>query len=445
MSELKQPAYNLEGTILEGAYRLVRLIGIGGMGAVYEGVQLRLNKRVAIKLMARELSARVEAVARFHREAEITSHLGHPHLVQVIDFGTAESGEPYLVMEYLEGEDLEHRLIREGKLSMENTAHIVRQVASALGAAHAKEVVHRDLKPANIFLLQVPGEPEFAKVLDFGISKMKAARSKLTRATARIGTPNYMSPEQASGRVDETDHRADQWALACIAWEMLSGRTPFEADEVSALFYQITNLEPPSLAQLVPDVHPRVEHSLRRALCKSPTGRFPSIREFSRSFEAAVLDKPVDMTVTPISLPTVVPIERDARKTTTFSQTTGEITSLDKHRRFGVRLAGFIGIAALAAVAAFIVLWMALPKPPGYGPATASTTRSIHPAVIQPAIIPSMQPIPSPAIAAPDPAVGNLAKAEKPHNLSKKDRAHGLAAKTKPVKNAPKRRIFQEL
>ena len=445
MSELKRPARNLEGTILEGAYRLVRLIGEGGMGAVYEGVQLRLNKRVAIKLMARELSARGEAVARFHREAEITSHLGHPHLVQVIDFGTAESGEPYLVMEYLEGEDLEHRLIRDGKLSMENTAHIVRQVASALGAAHAKEVVHRDLKPANIFLLQVPGEPEFAKVLDFGISKMKAARSKLTRATARIGTPNYMSPEQAAGRVDETDHRADQWALACIAWEMLSGRTPFEADEVSALFYQITNLEPPSLIQLVPNVHPRVEHVLRRALCKVPTGRFQSIREFSRSFEAAVLDKPVDMTVTPISLPTVVPIERDARKITTFSQSTGEITSLDKKRSLGVRVGGFLGIAAVAAVAAFFVLRTVLPKPQESTPSANATIPSPGPAVIQTTPAPNVHPLPSPPVAAPEPLAVKPAKAERPQNLSKKDRAHAVPAKPKPAKNAPKRRIFQEL
>ena len=203
----------LVGSVLEGAYRITRLIGEGGMGAVYEAVQLRLNKRVAVKLMARDLAANREALARFHREAEITSHLGHPHLVTVLDFGQAESGEPYLVMEYLEGEDLEHRLRRVGRMPIEAVVHVVRQVASALGAAHDQGVVHRDLKPGNVFLLQIPGEPDFVKVLDFGISKMKAARTQLTNASAVMGTPNYMSPEQATGMVEEIDHHVDQWAL----------------------------------------------------------------------------------------------------------------------------------------------------------------------------------------------------------------------------------------
>jgi serine/threonine protein kinase len=208
----------LVGAVLGGVYRITGLIGEGGMGAVYEAVQLRLNKRVAVKLMARDLAANREALARFHREAEITSRLGHPHLVSVVDFGQAESGEPYLVMEYLEGEDLDHRLRRVGRMPIEAVAHVVKQVASALSAAHGQGVVHRDLKPGNIFLVQIPGEPDFAKVLDFGISKMKAARTQLTNASAVMGTPNYMSPEQATGMVEEVDHRTDQWALACIAW-----------------------------------------------------------------------------------------------------------------------------------------------------------------------------------------------------------------------------------
>jgi serine/threonine-protein kinase len=264
------------------------------MGAVYEAVQLRLNKRVAIKLMARDLAANREALARFHREAEITSHLGHPHLVTVIDFGQAESGEPYLVMEYLEGEDLDHRLRRVGRLPIETTVHVVRQVASALNAAHDQGVVHRDLKPGNVFLVQIPGEPDFVKVLDFGISKMKAARTQLTSASAVMGTPNYMSPEQATGMVDDIDHHADQWALACIAWEMLLGRCPFVADETAALLYQIINLDPHPLAPRVPGLAPAVETALRRALRKKPADRFPSLREFSGAFEAAASDRPAD-------------------------------------------------------------------------------------------------------------------------------------------------------
>ena len=288
------------GTVLEGAYRITRLIGEGGMGAVYEATQLRLNKRVAVKLMARELAANHEALARFHREAEITSHLGHPHLVTVIDFGTAESGEPYLVMEHLEGEDLDHRLRRVGRLSLETAVHVVRQVASALNAAHDQGIVHRDLKPGNIFISQIPGEADFVKVLDFGISKMKAARTQLTSASAVIGTPNYMSPEQASGMVEEIDHRADQWALGCIAWEMLLGRGPFVADDAGALFYQIIHQDPHPLTPRVPSLPVDVEPVLRRALHKQPAGRFPAMRDFARAFEAAAFGRLADATPAPV-------------------------------------------------------------------------------------------------------------------------------------------------
>jgi len=291
---------SIVGTVLEGTYRITRLIEEGGMGAVYEAVQLRLDKRVAVKLMARELAANREALVRFHREAQIASHLGHPHLVTVIDFGTTRSGEPYIVMEYLDGEDLEHRLRRVGRLPIEAAVHITRQVASALHAAHNSGIVHRDLKPGNIFLTQIRDEPDFAKVLDFGISKMKTARTQLTSASTIMGTPNYMSPEQVGGLVEEIDHRSDQWALGCIAWEMLLGRCPFVADDPSALFYQILNLEPLPLAPRVPDLPPDVEPILRRALSKKPSDRFPSIRNFSQQLEAAALGQFADETPAPI-------------------------------------------------------------------------------------------------------------------------------------------------
>ncbi len=290
------------GTVLEGAYRITRLIGEGGMGAVYEAVQLRLNKRVAIKLMARQLTANREALARFLREAEITSHLGHPNLVNVVDFGTSEAGDPYLVMEYLEGEDLDNRLRHSGTLPINLAAHITKQAASALAAAHAQGIVHRDLKPGNVFLLHVPGELDFVKVLDFGISKVKAAGVKLTNTAIALGTPHYMSPEQAAGRVDDIDHQVDQWALACITWEMLSGRCPFEADDVTALFFQIMNLSPQPLLPHVPDLAPEAEQVLLRALSKSPRDRFPSIRDFAHAFEAAAMGRPADLTPAPVML-----------------------------------------------------------------------------------------------------------------------------------------------
>jgi serine/threonine-protein kinase len=287
------------GTVLEGAYRITRLIGEGGMGAVYEAIQLRLNKRVAVKLMARQMAANRDALARFIREAEITSRLGHPNLVNVVDFGTSEAGEPYIVMEYLDGEDLDISLRRCGTLPVNLAVHITKQTASALAAAHAQGIVHRDLKPANVFLLHVPGELDFVKVLDFGISKVKSAGIKLTHASLAMGTPNYMSPEQAVGNVDEIDHQVDQWALACIAWEMLSGHCPFEADDVTALFFQIVNLSPQPLSPRVPDLDPEAEQVLLRALSKASKDRFPSIRDFARAFETAAVGRPADLTPTP--------------------------------------------------------------------------------------------------------------------------------------------------
>jgi serine/threonine-protein kinase len=417
----------LVGTVLEGAYRITRLIGEGGMGAVYEAMQLRLNKRVAIKLMARDLAANREALARFHREAEITSHLGHPHLVTVFDFGQAESGEPYLVMEYLEGEDLDHRLRRVGRLAIETIVHVIRQVASALNAAHDQGVVHRDLKPGNVFLVQVPGEPDFVKVLDFGISKMKAARTQLTSASAVMGTPNYMSPEQATGMIDDIDHRADQWALACIAWEMLSGRCPFVADEPAALLYQIINLDPHPLAPRVPGLPPAVETALRRGLRKKPAERFSSMREFSRELEAAAFGRPADATPAPVLVSSIapltnatlgysatqvplapvrqpgVPASRDARKPgAVASQASGSVQALVARVKRGVRSAmGQFGrikpiYATIAAAGVLLLLgaFLLLRSSPAPKPAVTSTASPVVAPLTPPPALPVAVPEP---------------------------------------------------
>jgi serine/threonine protein kinase len=281
-----QRGADLIGTVLQDSYRITRLIGAGGMGSVYEGLQLRLGKRVAVKVMARELAANEEALARFQREAEITSQLGHPHIVNVFDFGVAPSGEPYLLMEYMEGEDLEHRLRRVGRLELFPALHIVRQITSALTATHENGIVHRDLKPANVFLLRAAGESDFAKVVDFGISKAMAAATKLTRAAAIMGTPQYMSPEQALGKTAEVDHRTDQWALACIVYEMLEGRPPFVGDNVHVILYQVAHEDVPPMESMT-DRMVEVEQVLRRALSKRRDDRFASIGDFTAALDSA--------------------------------------------------------------------------------------------------------------------------------------------------------------
>jgi serine/threonine-protein kinase len=286
-------AHALVGTVLDGSYRIEGLLGEGGMGAVYAATHLRLEKPVAVKVMARELTANPEALARFRREALVTSGLGHPHIVQVFDFSTTPTGEPFLVMEFLDGEDLDHRLRRVGRLPAADVVRMVKQVASALMTTHNKGIVHRDLKPANIYLLEVAGETDFVKVLDFGISKVRSASTKLTRTSSVMGTPNYMSPEQAKGNTEAIDERTDQWALACIAWECLSGQGPFVGENVPSILFQIVHEPPSSLLPKVAGLHPQVEEVLLRGLAKNKNDRFAKVDDFAAALEAALTGKVV--------------------------------------------------------------------------------------------------------------------------------------------------------
>jgi serine/threonine protein kinase len=277
------------GTVLGDNYRLTRLIGTGGMGSIYEAAHTGAGKRVAVKVMSRELVAYPEALARFRREVKVTTALEHPHIVDVVDFGVSPTGEPYLVMEYLEGEDLERRLERDRRLPLVTAVPIVKQVASALAVAHAEGIVHRDLKPGNVFLSRAAADEVFVKVVDFGISKvLKSSATKLTMTRAVFGTPEYMAPEQAAGLVESIDHRSDQWSLACVGWQMLSGQLPFWKPDVQSLLNQVVAGEPNALA---PDqagrIPPEVDKVLRRALSKRREDRFPTINAFARAFEAA--------------------------------------------------------------------------------------------------------------------------------------------------------------
>lgn len=465
ISAAESTSSDLAGTVLEGAYRLVRLVGRGGMGAVYEAIQLRLNKRVAVKLMSREAACDMISLERFRREAEITSKLGHPHLVNLVDFGTAESGQPYLVMEYLEGEDLDQRLQRTPRLPVDIAARIITQSASALGAAHKQDVVHRDLKPANIFLLQVPGEPEFVKVLDFGISKVKAANGRrLTGVQSVVGTPAYMSPEQATGRSEETDHRADQWALACIAWEMLCGHPPFMADDTTALFFQIIRIEPPSLVKQVPDLQPAAEAVLRRALSKNYVDRYPSIRDFAKAFELAALGRFTESTPAPLSLlgpsdssggrPAIrlTPEQLAAASAELASQSSGDLLSppdttvVAKARpRYG-RLAIVLAAALIAMVSASVLLLRS-------SSAKSTATPQALPPVAHPNVValPTNPQPPMPVTVRTEPVAGDgpvARPADRPVRSRPERKATGrVAGRAKPAAQSPqnKHRLFEEL
>jgi serine/threonine-protein kinase len=277
------------GLVLGDSYLVGRRLGRGAMGEVYEAQHVRLPGHFAVKLLLPELQGNQEAFARFCREAEIMSQLRHPNIVQIFDFNVAPDSRPYFVMEYLQGRDLEARL-RTGPLPLPAVTRIVGAVASALALAHAHGVVHRDLKPANIFLATVDGQTdELVKVLDFGISKVRSAAAQISQAVDLLGTPSYMAPEQARGQNDTIDGRADQFALAAIAFRMLTGQDPFQGDDTAAVLYQVVHEAPPPLSMFLPPGWDTtaLQAVLDRALAKQPERRFNNMMELARAFEDA--------------------------------------------------------------------------------------------------------------------------------------------------------------
>ncbi len=308
-----------EGTILDGTYRLTRLLGQGAMGTVYEGHHTGAGKRVAVKVMHRELLAYPELAMRFRREAKVTSELTHPHIVSVFGFGATPAGQPYLVMELLDGEDLQTRLERVGALPLETVVQIVNQVASALAVTHAAGVVHRDLKTDNVFLVRAPDGGVFTKVVDFGLSKvLKTSATKLTVARAVFGTPEFMAPEQAEGRQDAIDHRSDQWSLACLAWFAATACLPFTGPDVNAILNQVISAVPTPPGPGAPRLPTEVDKVLRRALSRHRSDRFPTIKAFARAFEAAASPERDEVarprgTPTPLRSSAVEAPERPAR------------------------------------------------------------------------------------------------------------------------------------
>jgi serine/threonine protein kinase len=265
----------LEGTVLGETYRIERRLAAGGMGTVYEASHARLpNKRYALKLLHSPIATNDEVQVRFRREAEIACRLAHPNIVEVLDFNKTPEGRPYLVMEYLEGHPFQD-LLHEGVPAPGLLLAILEQVAEGLSAAHAEGVVHRDLKPENIFLVSRDDGFPLAKVVDFGISKLRDSQSLVTKDHAVMGTAAYMSPEQAVGTVDQIDHRTDIFALGAIAYQALTGTLPFEAPTVPGIIYRICHDEP-DLTQLPNEATAAV---ISRALAKDKEARFSDPRE----------------------------------------------------------------------------------------------------------------------------------------------------------------------
>jgi serine/threonine-protein kinase len=273
-----------EGQLFDDTYQVIRLVGEGAMGAVYEATHARLAGRYAIKVLLPGLSANPATLALFDKEARVTSLLQHPNIVQVVDHNTTADGTEYLVMEYLAGESLAQRLRDKGPLALDVVVAVVEQIAAGLAAAHAHGIVHRDLKPDNVFLVPVEGrEEESVKILDFGISKVKDPSWGPQDAEGTVlGTPEYMSPEQVEGRVSDADAATDQFALAVMAYEMLTGRNPFQGDTIAAVFARVAHGDPAPM-----EVGRDLDLVVRRGLAKSNRQRFPCVTDFSEALRAA--------------------------------------------------------------------------------------------------------------------------------------------------------------
>jgi serine/threonine-protein kinase len=271
------------GEIIEGKYRIIRLIGEGGMGAVYEGENTRIHRRVAIKVLHQGVAENQEAVQRFEREAQAAGRIGNDHILEVIDMGTLSNGDYFMVMEFLDGEPLSERIHRVGRMRPEDVAPLVMQALEGLQAAHDAGIVHRDLKPDNIFILrEKAGQKDFVKLIDFGISKFSSLASgsemKMTRTGTVMGTPYYMSPEQASGS-READHRSDLYAIGVILYEAVTGRVPFDAGTFNQLLFQIVLSDPAPPQQVVPELDTAFASLIGKSMARDMEHRFQTANE----------------------------------------------------------------------------------------------------------------------------------------------------------------------
>ncbi|MBK7860304.1 MAG: serine/threonine protein kinase [Archangiaceae bacterium] len=267
----------LINSVLDDRYRIVRRLGTGGMATVYFAEHMFIGRKVAIKVLHPQLAADENFVRRFLNEGRAAGTLGHPNIIASTDMGTTPLGQPYLVLEYLEGKDLAQVIDRDGALPPVRAARVGVQVASALSAAHAAKIIHRDLKAENIFLLNRNDRRDEVRVIDFGISKFGSTQA--TYAGLLIGTPQYMSPEQLSNP-SEVDERADVYALGVILFQMLTGRLPFSDPTIPGLVTKITNEEPPELTTLVPTIPVGLGRLVASALSKSPRDRPESMAAF---------------------------------------------------------------------------------------------------------------------------------------------------------------------
>ncbi|MEP7052031.1 MAG: protein kinase [Pseudomonadota bacterium] len=272
------------GQIIQDKYRIVRIIGQGGMGEVYEGENVAISRRVAIKVLLGEAALNADIVQRFEREAQAAGRIGNDHILEVLDLGALPSGDRFMVMEFLDGEPLNGRIERLRQLSPAQAVPLVLQALAGLSAAHRAGIIHRDLKPENLFVLkQKAGVTDYVKIIDFGISKFSQLSSegmKMTKTGSVMGTPYYMSPEQANGS-READARSDLYAMGVIMYECVTGAVPFDGKTFNELLFKIVLSDAPRPSALNPNLDSAFEAIIMKAMAREAAARYQTCEEFA--------------------------------------------------------------------------------------------------------------------------------------------------------------------
>jgi serine/threonine-protein kinase len=423
------------GTMLEGKYRIERLLGAGGMGSVWIAEHTMLGRPVAVKVLDKAAAAKdATAVTRFMREAQTAARLRSDHIVDVLDVGRFDDGTPFLIMELLEGETLSSRIRRSVRMIPAEAGNLVDHLLDALGAAHTAGVIHRDVKPDNCFILQKSGR-DHLKLLDFGISKVAgdAREMRMTRTGVVMGTPYYMAPEQARG-AKEIDHRCDLYAAGAILYECVTGRVPFEAESVNELLFKIVlePLIPPR--EIVPEIDPAFEHVILTAMAREAPNRYQTAQSFRDALtpflaglrnssgtviERVVVTSPPPRSSTPVSskpisgIEATAPIDSDAMRAA-LGQTPGQgLTATGGHhvsepprpRRVGIFLAAGAACLAIAGGIGYVASHgpepqagtTAAAQPTSPPPAQTAEKQAEKAAVVQPVKTAVLPPDPEPA------------------------------------------------